>query len=1307
MVAVFGAGLPSVVLGQAHNIASSAPGLLEAGVPQFTIRSQGELGLNSPPTDFRVLPDGRILVYAPGQLSLGDGTRWEVFHRTASSPQTFGTAVAVDHDGAIYTNVTDGFGKVEFLENGRWQVNIVAPWQPEERASMPVLYSVLQDGPHWYWHGESGPLVGWRPGETARVLGRADTVEHAFELNGESYLSDRTSGQLFKLTPAGMQPVVFRPEISVHETITSSAPFGPGRLLVGTYAHGLWIFDGSTAEPFVRSWLLGADVRINAICQVEGGYYAAAVENFGIVFFDAQGRVVQVLDKEVDHRLSHVRRLEATKGGTVLGLLAEGLLSVEFPARVSNFEPFIGSGVAVAHPYRFEGRLWMLVDGTVRRANYDLSGRLTGLAMNTPPGCFAFALSIAGGRLIVGTNHGSFYRAPEGWVPFAPNQVNMRILDAKPTDGRWLYGAQGEVGWLKPVDGGFEITPTAAPGLENLYNAETDSDGSIWIELGNGRLGRLQHDSEKLSLELFSQRDGIPEGWAQLFRIDGHVRFNFNQQVLRFDSGLKRFMQDEQLLQRYPILRSVYGRPARDSKDRLWATVDGSMHVFEETAGTWKDIHEKMPSGLQPYFLCMEDGGVVWMHREFRLSRYDPAMPAAPSVPLRTLVTRMELPLSGRNWFGNGGNIPALPANDNSLVVHFVAPGSQFAGPVTFEVKLEGADDQWVDVGSGGSAGFNRLKPGSYVLHVRPRTPEAVGQDAVISFDVQPPWFLTRAAYVVYGLSVVGVFLAVAWLSSYLQRRENVQLERLVAQRTRELVASNRKLESQVEEIMRLSQAVEQSPHGVALTTPEGTIVFTNPQFSAIYGYDRSELIGKSLRQLYGEPENTEHEKEIADALAAGRIWRGQITNRTKSGRAIRIRAALAAIRSPDGRVKNHLVLQEDITEWLAEQERRRRLEQQLLQAQKLDALGTLAGGIAHDFNNILTGILGFGQIGRELAGQNFELQDCLTEIMKAGTRAKHLVARILTFTRQNNPQQDPVDVAAVVMEAVKLLRASIPATIEVVPVIHRGVIRADATQIQQVVVNLGTNAVHAIGDRPGRIEIAVEAMHVDEALATEVGDIVPGEWIRLTVSDDGRGMDEATINRIFEPFFTTKKPGEGTGLGLPIVRAIVNSHHGTIRVRSTPGVGTTFEVYFPKTDETPFSAAENAEMPKGDQRRIMVVDDEESVSKFAAYYLEKLGYRATVFNDPRQALAAIEGDPERFDAIVTDLTMPHMTGAELLDRVRRVGRLIPAVIVSGYSEDLMPLRSGTVSHCAILQKPFSGEDLGRALEQVLRQNGA
>jgi signal transduction histidine kinase/CheY-like chemotaxis protein len=505
--------------------------------------------------------------------------------------------------------------------------------------------------------------------------------------------------------------------------------------------------------------------------------------------------------------------------------------------------------------------------------------------------------------------------------------------------------------------------------------------------------------------------------------------------------------------------------------------------------------------------------------------------------------------------------------------VHFVVSNCPFGAPTDFEVKLEGAESQWVSAGTAGSAVFDHLKEGRYVLHVRPRAAGEIGDEATLAFTVLPPWYRAPWAYVGYVLGVLGLAVLIARVASYLERREKVRLERLVEQRTQELNAGL---------------------------------------------------------------------------------------------------------------------------------ERRRRLEAQLQQAQKLEGLGTLAGGIAHDFNNLLTGILGHCELAGISAGDNAGLQADLHEIQAAGLRARDLVAQILTFSRQHNVKLVPLDLSAPVTEALKLVRASTPATIEIVARLTSGTVMADSTQIHQVVVNLCNNAVHAMRNRPGHLEISLDRVEVADGLAAELPNLRPGPAMRLTVADNGAGMDAATLDRIFDPFFTTKPPGEGTGLGLAIVQGIVHSHHGAVRVRSVPGSGTTFELFFPLTEATVAPPPPANATPRGNGEEILVVDDDQSVATFVKQRLSQLGFRPTVFNDPRAALLEVTATPRRFHALVTDLTMPGLTGEELIRKCRAAGADLPAVLITGYGTDTLHNSLHSLPQCTLLSKPFNGDDLVRALNRLL-----
>jgi PAS domain S-box-containing protein len=392
-----------------------------------------------------------------------------------------------------------------------------------------------------------------------------------------------------------------------------------------------------------------------------------------------------------------------------------------------------------------------------------------------------------------------------------------------------------------------------------------------------------------------------------------------------------------------------------------------------------------------------------------------------------------------------------------------------------------------------------------------------------------------------------------------------------------------------------------------------------------------------------------------------------------------------------------------DVTQVKNEAERRRQLEAQLHQAQKMESIGTLAGGIAHDFNNILTGILGFAEIAGYSLGPNDPAREAIEEIRKAGLRARDLVAQILTFSRQKEIQLVPLDLARAVGDALKFLRASVPATIAIERRLVSGMVNADPTQIHQIVLNLCTNAVHAMGAGPGTLYVAVEPVELDAALAATMPKVQPGPHVCLLVRDTGHGMDAEMQRRIFEPFFTTKQPGEGTGLGLPVVLGIVGAHGGGLALESAPGVGTTFRLYFPAaTAAAPVQeVAQPVESGRGE--RILVVDDETSIGSFAAVRLEQQNYRAFVYDDPRRALAAVRAAPRSFDAVVTDLAMPGMTGLDLLRAIRAEGANLPAVVVTGNREVLPPRALEALPRTVLVEKPFTGNDLARALRGLLR----
>jgi len=394
-----------------------------------------------------------------------------------------------------------------------------------------------------------------------------------------------------------------------------------------------------------------------------------------------------------------------------------------------------------------------------------------------------------------------------------------------------------------------------------------------------------------------------------------------------------------------------------------------------------------------------------------------------------------------------------------------------------------------------------------------------------------------------------------------------------------------------------------------------------------------------------------------------------------------------------------------DITERRHAEVHRERLEQQLRQSQKMEAIGTLAGGIAHDFNNILTAIIGYAELLRaQLRGQQ-TAEDRLAEIAKAGARAKDLVSQILTFSHRQERTRVPTALGSTVNEALSLLRAAIPTSVAIEAEVEAEMppVMADATQIHQIVMNLAANAAAAIGKGPGTLRVTCGAVTLDEEASSVHPDLYPGSWVRLDVADSGCGIPAEMLDRIFDPFFTTKGPGEGTGLGLSVVHGIVKAHEGAILVESRFGAGTTFHIYFPAlTSPVDVAPRSGGAVAAGRGEHVLCVDDEPAIVELLRAQLEALGYRVSAHVSPIEALADFVSRPLDFDVLVTDLTMPGMSGAELAERFLRVRPDMPVVMATGYGHVIGEDRVRELGLRRVLLKPFSMSVLDEAIQEVL-----
>jgi signal transduction histidine kinase len=428
---------------------------------------------------------------------------------------------------------------------------------------------------------------------------------------------------------------------------------------------------------------------------------------------------------------------------------------------------------------------------------------------------------------------------------------------------------------------------------------------------------------------------------------------------------------------------------------------------------------------------------------------------------------------------------------------------------------------------------------------------------------------------------------------------------------------------------------------------------------------------------------------------------------KTKSGREFFVLINSNIIYSANGKPKGATDVVHDITEQKQAEEEKKNLEYQLQQAQKMEAIGTLAGGIAHDFNNILSVIIGYTELLLMNANVDAEVRQNLKEIFNASKHARDMVKQILAFSRQHKQERKPIQVTHIVKEAVKMLRASLPKTISIVQHIEKdtGVIKADPTQIHQVLMNLCTNAAHAINEKDGVLEIHLGNVELDQKAATDIPGLKSGSYLKLSIKDSGEGIDPRAQQQIFNPYFTTKEKGKGTGLGLAVVQGIVKSNNGAVTVESEMGKGATFHVYLP-TIKRKLTADEEiaAPLPMGCEH-ILLVDDEQPLVEIGKQMLERLGYSVATRTSSIEALELFRANPDRFDLVITDIVMPNMSGDRLAQKIMSIRNDIPIVLCTGYSEKFTRQNASEIGIRSFLMKPLVMKDLADTVRQALTAN--
>ncbi|MCP5049976.1 MAG: response regulator [bacterium] len=869
---------------------------------------------------------------------------------------------------------------------------------------------------------------------------------------------------------------------------------------------------------------------------------------------------------------------------------------------------------------------------------------------------------------------------------------------------------------LKPAKfksyGHIPHQPHSLPYPVVLAIAEAGEKDTLWIGTLNG-LNRFDRSSGRFVA--FTHKPGDPRSISSNYV---HAIYEEPEEPgtsrppvlwIGTEEGLNKFYPDTGIFKPYT---PDHGLPAKritgilsDEKENLWLATSRGLSRFnpgtEESRNydTWDGLPDTgfsrnaslKTAGGRMFFGCLT-GVVTFLPSEVRDN------PFVPPVVLTSFKQfNRDVPFSKPLW-----DIDAvkLSYRRNFISFEFSALDYTDWSKNRYRYKMEGIDPDWIDSGTRHFAGYPNLPPGEYVFHVRGSNNDGLWNEKGVTLNViiTPPFWQLAWFQVSVILLIVFFILAGFRLRVRRIKKRNIQLE----QTNTRLEDQIRKREQAEKELLesreRLHSVIQQASMILWTLDKEGIFTFSDGRGLEQLGLKPGEVVGQSVFDLYaGFP-------EILDA-ARNALTGERVSYITTLGD-LTFNVFYSPLKNAQGELTGTIGLAVDETERKQMEEEKKNLEEQLRHVKKLETIGTLAGGIAHDFNNMLGPILGYTEMAlAEIPPGNVTTQ-WLNSVVEAAYRARDLVRQILLFGRREKQEYKPALVRVIAEEALKLIRASFPATIRIQRDIASDCppVPADSTQLHQVFMNLCTNAKHAMESRGGLLDIRLRPVDIDAGFVRSHPNLNAGRHLCFSVRDTGHGMDPETQSRLFDPFYTTKKPGEGTGMGLSTAHGIVTAHGGAITVKSETGNGAEFNVYLPVADVSlPLSQTQNGtEAPPKGKEHILLVDDEESMVIMGRAMLEQLGYRVTAFTESPNALEVVREGGEQFDLVITDKTMPHLTGTQLSEKINALHPSLPILLVSGFSERINReiLKQSGIS--AYLPKPFNPRDLGLAIRALL-----
>ncbi len=830
-----------------------------------------------------------------------------------------------------------------------------------------------------------------------------------------------------------------------------------------------------------------------------------------------------------------------------------------------------------------------------------------------------------------------------------------------------------------------------------VWSVYDDGKGSLWTSTFDGLnnfnkkteiFTRFVHDPDNPDSIGFNKQSVVYEDSFGNFWVAG---FTNGMDLLDRETGVFTHFNKKNGFPATGINQTIQ----EDSIGNLWlGTTDVGLIQFDIASRKVINVYNKS-DGLQDNHFWRSyktQDGEMWFGGGFGVNSFFPEKvkknPQIPPVVLTAFTQgghEIEL-----------GTAPerlqevTLGWQDNFFEFQFAALNYTKPEKNRYAYKLEGRDNDWYYSDANPSGRYTGLSGGTYLLRLKGSNNDGIWNESSepIKIIITPPWWKTWWFYLIMASSLV---LAASFTAMYLLR-----LTREINERKKAEHALGKS-----EEKYRV--LIENSPDLHYRTDMEGKIIFISPSVYKFSGYTIEEATGMEMaKQLYLNPEERNDFLKMLQKKGFVDGFEAQL--KKKDGSLWWASTNAHFFRDKHGNLHGVEGVTRDITERKKAEKEKDNLEDRLNQAQKMEAIGTLAGGIAHDFNNILAAILGYTEMAREVAPPDSAVTRDLGKVLEAGNRAKDLVQQILAFSRQHEMERIPLQPVNIVREAIKMLRPSLPTTIEINQDITSvtGQILADSTQIHQILMNLCTNAFHAMEETGGKLDISLSEVPLSTEDLVHEPDVKAGTFVKLSISDSGPGIPPEIKKSIFNPYFTTKETGKGTGMGLAIVHGIVKSYGGFISLYSEPGEGTAIHVFLPVIGKELLPEIKDVEPILDGQGRILFIDDEEILTEMGKSMLERLGYHVTVSNNSIEALETFKNQPDLFDLVITDQTMPGMTGADIARRMIQIKPDIPIILCTGYSTVISEEKAKSMGIKEFAFKPLSKKDIAVLIRKVL-----